>query len=110
MTGVMARIGLGVAAVLPLLITAAIAVVPLAGIRITGAFSAKVFFFSIIGGLIVYFVIWTYFLYAVQVNDRLDASAKTRWTLILIFAEPIGAIAFWYLFIWRTGDSSQTSA
>ena len=49
-----------------------------------------------------------YYLYLINVDVALDSSAKTRWSLIMLFFLPFGAIAFWYRFIWQDRGLNST--
>jgi ABC-type tungstate transport system substrate-binding protein len=48
-----------------------------------------------------YTVALGYLLYFLEARSALDTIEKGRWTLIMLFSFPVGALVFWYRYVWR---------
>jgi hypothetical protein len=95
------RLFLGVAAIspIPVLMFIAIAVIFRLGAGSTSF--GGIVFVTLVASMAMYFVAFCWFIYIVLTDDNFDEGSRNRWMAALLFAFPVGAVAFWYRYVWH---------
>ena len=98
---VIRRIAIGLLAASPLSVIAVVLSVIFSGYRSATMPLGTIVILLAIATVIMHAGVVGYFLYLVHNDPVLDSAGKSRWTYILLFWLPFGALAYWYHFVWR---------